>query len=215
MRHKLTLACPTFIPIGPKKWRRGGRWWRTTRTMPSWRELCVWGHVSFSTISGTADVKVVWKSFTVLSSSLTPTVKIPLDRVQDAWWKSGGPFQIKRLAEHYGVFADLFNMAYFLPQVPLHICYSQDSAALVNYGNRLTPTQVRLRSRTFIFLSFNLYRVCVYSIQIYMFLVLRQHRPPRSASKQRRVLFGPCCSPVPVSFPIMHCINSTQNVHIY
>lgn len=69
------------------------------------------------------------------------TFKIPLDRVQDAWAKSSGPFQIKRLADHYGIFTDLFHMAYFLPQVPLSICYSQENAARVNHGNRLTPTE--------------------------------------------------------------------------
>lgn len=144
MSSEWTLDCPTCVPTGPKKWRRGGRWRRTTRTMWSWRELCVWEHVSVGTISVTADVKVALKLFTLLSSSLTPTVKIPLDRVQDAWAKSSGPFQIKRLADHYGVFTDLFHKAYFLPQVPLHICYSQENTAHVNYGNRLTPTQVWL-----------------------------------------------------------------------
>lgn len=92
-----------------------------------------------------ADFKVVHFSF----SSLSPSVKIPLDRVQDAWAKSGGQVQIQRLADHYGVFRDLFPMAYFLPQVPLHVCYSQENAAHVYHGNRLTPTEVRLRSRSF------------------------------------------------------------------
>ncbi|XP_038591378.1 39S ribosomal protein L38, mitochondrial [Micropterus salmoides] len=68
------------------------------------------------------------------------TLKIPLDRVQETWEKSSGPFHIKRLAEHYGVFKDLFPMAYFLPQVSLHICYNQDNSGQVHYGNQLTPT---------------------------------------------------------------------------
>ncbi|XP_074477109.1 large ribosomal subunit protein mL38 [Sebastes fasciatus] len=69
------------------------------------------------------------------------TFKIPLDRVQESWEKSSGPFHIKRLADHYGVFRDLFPMAYFLPQVSLRICYSQDNGGQVHYGNRLTPTE--------------------------------------------------------------------------
>ena len=72
-----------------------------------------------------------------------PPVKIPLDRVQETWEKGSGPFHIKRLAEHYGIFRDLFPMAYFLPQVPLRICHSQDNSGQVHYGNRLTPTEVR------------------------------------------------------------------------
>lgn len=70
------------------------------------------------------------------------SVKIPLDRVQETWEQSNGPFQIKRLADHYGVFKDLFSMAYFIPQVPLHICYNQDNTVHVHYGNRLTPREV-------------------------------------------------------------------------
>lgn len=69
------------------------------------------------------------------------TFKIPLDRVQETWEKSSGPFHIKRLAEHYGVFRDLFPMAYFLPQISLRISYSQDNSGQVHYGNRLTPTE--------------------------------------------------------------------------
>ncbi|XP_070847050.1 large ribosomal subunit protein mL38 [Chaetodon trifascialis] len=69
------------------------------------------------------------------------TFKIPLDQVQEVWAKSSGPFDIMRLAEHYGVFRDLFPMAYFLPQVSLHISYSQDNSGQVYYGNRLTPTE--------------------------------------------------------------------------
>lgn len=69
------------------------------------------------------------------------TLKVPLDRVQDCWEKSSGPFHIKRLAEHYGVFRDLFPMAYFLPQVPVRISYGQENSGRVFYGNRLTPSE--------------------------------------------------------------------------
>ncbi|KAM4624633.1 large ribosomal subunit protein mL38 isoform 2-T2 [Polymixia lowei] len=68
------------------------------------------------------------------------TFKIPLDRVQETWEKSSGPFQIKRLADHYGIFRDLFPMAYFLPRVSLRLSYGQDSGQ-VHYGNWLTPTE--------------------------------------------------------------------------
>lgn len=168
--------------------------------MWSWSELCVWEHVSFGIISVTADVKVVWKSFTVLCNSLTPTVKIPLDRVQDAWSKSSGPFQIKRLADHYGVFTDLFHMAYFLPQVPLHICYSQENTANVNYGNRLTPTQVWIRSRNLIFLTLiftNMQSIHLYLLYLGSFcspghLRSRGGFPLDSTAHQSRLAFPQC-----------------------
>ncbi|KAM7371201.1 hypothetical protein PAMP_010692 [Pampus punctatissimus] len=69
------------------------------------------------------------------------TFKIPVDQVQKTWEKFSGLFHIKRLADHYGVFRDLFPMAYFLPQISLRIYYSQDNSGQVHYGNRLTPTQ--------------------------------------------------------------------------
>lgn len=91
---------------------------------------------------------IVISSFFSLFSLLTflyfvyCPVKISLDRVQETWEKNSGPFHIKRVAEHYGVFRDLFPKAYFVPQVPLRIYYSQDNSGQVHYGNRLTPSEV-------------------------------------------------------------------------
>lgn len=65
-----------------------------------------------------------------------------MERVQETWEESSAPFHIKRLAEHYGIFRDLFPRAYFLPLVLLRVCYGQDISGQVHYGNRLTPTEV-------------------------------------------------------------------------
>ncbi|XP_053702900.1 39S ribosomal protein L38, mitochondrial [Synchiropus splendidus] len=72
------------------------------------------------------------------------TFKIPLDRVQESWESSCGPYHIKKLADHYGVFRDLFPQAFFLPQIPLQIHYSQEPSSQVHYGNTLTPTEAAL-----------------------------------------------------------------------
>ncbi|XP_034050397.1 39S ribosomal protein L38, mitochondrial [Thalassophryne amazonica] len=69
------------------------------------------------------------------------TFRIPLDRVQDCWEKTSGPFHVRRLAEHYGVFRDLFPQAHFVPWVLLRVNYSQDSSVQVHYGNQLMPTE--------------------------------------------------------------------------
>ncbi|XP_057682280.1 39S ribosomal protein L38, mitochondrial isoform X2 [Corythoichthys intestinalis] len=69
------------------------------------------------------------------------TFKINLDAVQETWEKSNGPFQIRRLADHYGIYRDLFPMAFFLPQIPLRIRYGEETSAQVHYGNPLTPTE--------------------------------------------------------------------------
>ncbi|XP_030611174.1 large ribosomal subunit protein mL38 [Archocentrus centrarchus] len=81
------------------------------------------------------------KNIELERASRLRTFKIPLDRVQETWEETSGPFHIKRLADHYGVFRDLFSMAYFLPQVTLKICYSQDNSTHVHYGNQLSPTE--------------------------------------------------------------------------
>ncbi|XP_037546623.1 39S ribosomal protein L38, mitochondrial [Nematolebias whitei] len=68
------------------------------------------------------------------------TLKIALDRVQENWEKTSMPFHVRRLADHYGVFRDLFPMAFFLPEVILRISYGLDRSGQVHYGNWLTPT---------------------------------------------------------------------------
>lgn len=68
------------------------------------------------------------------------TFRIPLESVQETWEKTTGPFQVKRLAEHYGVYKDLFPNAFFLPQVSLKVNYGPDTR--VHHGNKLTPTEV-------------------------------------------------------------------------
>ncbi|XP_022598508.1 39S ribosomal protein L38, mitochondrial [Seriola dumerili] len=87
-------------------------------------------------------IKANKKNAELERSTRLRTFKIPLDRVQETWEQSSAPFHIKRLAEHYGVFKDLFPQAYFLPQVLLRVNYGQDNnSGQVYYGNRLTPTQ--------------------------------------------------------------------------
>lgn len=44
-----------------------------------------------------------------------------MDRVKENWLESEGQFQIKSIAQHYGVYEHLFGYAYFLPRIPLDI----------------------------------------------------------------------------------------------
>ncbi|XP_072522809.1 large ribosomal subunit protein mL38 [Salminus brasiliensis] len=69
------------------------------------------------------------------------TFRISLDTVKAEWEKTNGPYHIQRLAEHYGIYRDLFPMAYFVPRVSLRVTYGDDSSAAVHYGNHLSPTQ--------------------------------------------------------------------------
>uniref|UniRef100_A0A8C6SI57 Mitochondrial ribosomal protein L38 n=1 Tax=Neogobius melanostomus TaxID=47308 RepID=A0A8C6SI57_9GOBI len=116
------------------------------------------------------------------------TLKVPLERVQQTWVQTSAPFHIRRLAEHYGVYRDLFPNAYFLPQVPLKVCHGPDGS--VHYGNRLTPTEVRTAMFYPIALPY-----------LRMVLSRRRRQPHKSASRQRRARCGRCCSHVQGEHP--------------
>ncbi|XP_074702983.1 large ribosomal subunit protein mL38 isoform X2 [Strix aluco] len=71
------------------------------------------------------------------------TVLIPLDEVRAEWEKTSGPFHKQRVAEHCGIFRDLFKGATFTPWVPLRVEYSPEDEYLVPvcYGNMVTPSE--------------------------------------------------------------------------
>ncbi|KAF1484818.1 39S ribosomal protein L38, mitochondrial, partial [Eudyptula minor novaehollandiae] len=71
------------------------------------------------------------------------TALIPLDEVRAEWEKTSGPFHKQRVAEHCGIFRDLFKGATFTPWVTLRVEYSQEDEHLVPvyYGNVVTPSE--------------------------------------------------------------------------
>ncbi|XP_062859692.1 39S ribosomal protein L38, mitochondrial isoform X2 [Trichomycterus rosablanca] len=75
------------------------------------------------------------------------TLRIPLDQVKEDWAKTNGPYQIQRLAEHYGIYRDLFPMAYFIPRIMLKVAFGDNSSAMVHYGNHILPSQASTAPR--------------------------------------------------------------------
>ncbi|NXF77835.1 RM38 protein, partial [Sclerurus mexicanus] len=71
------------------------------------------------------------------------TVLIPLEDVRAEWERTSGPFHKQRVAEHCGVFRDLFKGATFTPWVALRVQYSQkdEHVVPVYYGNMVTPSE--------------------------------------------------------------------------
>ncbi|KAM6403355.1 large ribosomal subunit protein mL38-like [Rhynochetos jubatus] len=71
------------------------------------------------------------------------TVLIPLDEVRAEWEKTSGSFHKQRVAEHCGIFRDLFKGATFTPWVTLRVEYSQEDDHLVPVycGNMVTPSE--------------------------------------------------------------------------
>ncbi|XP_058061900.1 large ribosomal subunit protein mL38 [Anopheles bellator] len=70
---------------------------------------------------------------------------VNIDQVREEWLQTSGPFHIRRIAEHYGVFEHLFGTAYFVPRVELRIHFEAADGALhpVRYGNLLKPTEAQ------------------------------------------------------------------------
>jgi len=71
---------------------------------------------------------------------------INLDECKKDWMQTAGPFQVRKLAEHYGVFENLFGKyAFFTPRVNLNILFKQpdDKYLPVYYGNRFSPTDAQ------------------------------------------------------------------------
>ncbi|XP_007957831.1 39S ribosomal protein L38, mitochondrial [Orycteropus afer afer] len=71
------------------------------------------------------------------------TARIPLEAVQAEWERTCGPYHKQRLAEHYGLYRDLFHGATFVPRVPLRVAYAvgEEDLVPVYHGNEVTPTE--------------------------------------------------------------------------
>ncbi|XP_042223711.1 39S ribosomal protein L38, mitochondrial-like isoform X2 [Homarus americanus] len=66
---------------------------------------------------------------------------VDIDKVKEVWEASSGPHHVKTLAEHYGIFRDLYGSAYFVPYVALGITYDLDDHTVspVHRGNTIKP----------------------------------------------------------------------------
>ncbi|XP_058830231.1 large ribosomal subunit protein mL38 [Topomyia yanbarensis] len=75
-------------------------------------------------------------------ASRARTLTIDPELVKRDWLKTSGPFHVRRVAEHYGIFEHLFGAAYFVPRINLKIAFQNgDSASPVYYGNVVKPAE--------------------------------------------------------------------------
>ena len=75
------------------------------------------------------------------------SVKFDEILLNDEWeTQADGIMSIFRVAQHYGVYKDLFGSKYFYPVIPIEISYicddKTDEVNLVFYGNDLSPSEV-------------------------------------------------------------------------
>lgn len=69
-------------------------------------------------------------------------VEINLEDAKKEWMKTSGQYQIKTIADHYGIYEHLFNDAYFVPRIPLKIVFKHDTFDVpVSYGNVIKPSE--------------------------------------------------------------------------
>ncbi|XP_056020922.1 39S ribosomal protein L38, mitochondrial-like isoform X3 [Ostrea edulis] len=70
-------------------------------------------------------------------------LKLDLDKVDEESWNTNKKEELHQLAEHYGVFRDLFGGATFYPIVNLDVSYdmSDEYEIPVYHGNFITPSQ--------------------------------------------------------------------------
>ena len=73
-------------------------------------------------------------------------VRIPIDEVREDWLSSSQFSEnLGMIANHYGLFDDLFKQGYFVPRFPLQIHYpfNDEQITPVYNGNRLYAKDVR------------------------------------------------------------------------
>lgn len=70
---------------------------------------------------------------------------IDLEETRRIWSETSSPYEMHKIAKHYGIFQDLFGDAFFFPVVPLRISYEIDDDTLVKVysGNVVKPAEAR------------------------------------------------------------------------
>ncbi|XP_072007615.1 large ribosomal subunit protein mL38 [Engystomops pustulosus] len=137
-----------------KESKKTGNWWRSYRQFlyPTKDEDVQKVDIGFPYFSSSVSQRLKAQKEVLKANHKNPelekaarhrTLLIPLDEVRSEWEVTWGPNHIQRVAEHYGVFKDLFGEAMFVPRVPLRIHYNtgEDAVMPVYYGNVVTPTE--------------------------------------------------------------------------
>lgn len=90
-----------------------------------------------------ADKKAIATDPEMERQSRNKLLSIDMDVVREIWLNTKSPLDLHRIADHYGVFQDLFGDAYFKPVVPLEIGYQiqDDKFVRVYTGNVIKPSE--------------------------------------------------------------------------
>lgn len=83
------------------------------------------------------------KSEEIVKLARSHQLLVDLEQVEKDWQKHNGPHQIKKIAEHYNIFENLYKEGYFFPKVPLRILFNlnEEYQSPVYYGNTIKPRE--------------------------------------------------------------------------
>ncbi|CAF3979326.1 unnamed protein product [Rotaria magnacalcarata] len=82
----------------------------------------------------------ILQSLLLIFSFFPTKVRLPIDEVHDDWLSSRSFSEnLRMIADHYGLFDDLFKRGYFIPRIPLNVNYPYDNDQVtpIYSGNRL------------------------------------------------------------------------------
>lgn len=72
-------------------------------------------------------------------------LNVDLEQIRHDWIATTGPGHIQRIADHYGVFNDLYGEGYFIPRLNLQVSYEHaETDHPVYYGNVIKPTEAQI-----------------------------------------------------------------------
>ncbi|CAD1470413.1 unnamed protein product [Heterotrigona itama] len=72
-------------------------------------------------------------------------LSLNLEEARKIWLETTGPYNVRKIADHYGIYQDLFGNAFFFPAIHLDVNYSMDDDTLVKVctGNVIKPAEAR------------------------------------------------------------------------
>lgn len=79
------------------------------------------------------------KNLALEKASRNKTLNVDIEKVFEDWSATVGSQQIKTIADHYGIYQDLYGDAYFYPRVPLNVQFKSEINSPVYFGNVIHP----------------------------------------------------------------------------
>ncbi|XP_077502781.1 mitochondrial ribosomal protein L38 [Amblyomma americanum] len=82
-------------------------------------------------------------NYDLAEKSRNGTLKIQCEKARQEWRKTYAPMHVKEVADHYGVFRDLYEFGFFHPVIPVDVLYEYDAEYFtpVHYGNIILPSE--------------------------------------------------------------------------